>query len=530
MKLNPRGLTLAILGALCTMATLPAAAAQDADIDSVRAATAKLISQLVDQGVLTKDKGSVLLDEVSKPAAAPQGAPAAAASSKASGGTGTVRVPYIPEYVRNEMKEEIRLELAAQAFREGWTGPNSVPAWVRGMEWEGDLRMRMQLDRFASGNATNIYDINATNSNRAITLLNSTENRDRLRFRARLGMTVKIDDNWSGGFRLATGSGNDPLSSNQTLGNFDNRYTVAADRAYIRYRYADQFNVVMGRFGNPWFSTDMMWANDLSFDGVAAQWTPAITPDWRGFVTLGALPVQEVQLSSADKWLLGAQVGATLSGSPQDIRAKVGLAYYAYKNMVGELSPAGSTANEFTAPQFVQKGNTYYQISSDPTRPLYGLAAEYQLIDLTGQIDLPSYAGKRLIFTGDFARNVGFNSNEVTARTGLVVDGETGDTSDVDAQVNAYHVRAAFGDVELKKAHDWQVFVAYKRVERDALLDAFTDSDFHLGGTDTKGYILGGSYGLAKNTYLTFRYLSADQISGPPLGIDVFQFDLNVKF
>jgi hypothetical protein len=91
-------------------------------------------------------------------------------------------------------------------------------------------------------------------------------------------------------------------------------------------------------------------------------------------------------------------------------------------------------------------------------------------------------------------------------------------------------VRVAFGDAEVINANDWQVFVAYKRLERDALLDAFTDSDFHLGGTDTKGYILGGSYGLAKNTYLTFRYLSADQISGPPLGIDVFQFDLNVRF
>lgn len=516
MKLNLRGLTLAILGALCT---LPATAAQDADIDSVRAATSKLISQLVEQGVLTRDKGSALLDEVSKPAAAPKGS-AAAGSSKSAGATpGTVRVPYIPEYVRNEMKEEIRLELAAQAFREGWTGPNSVPAWVRNMEWEGDLRMRTQLDRFASGNAPQI-DVNSTNKKGTPQYLNTTENRDRLRFRARLGMTVKIDDNWSGGFRLSTGSADDPLSANQTLGNFENRYTVLADRAYIRYRYADQFNVVMGRFGNPWFSTDMMWANDLSFDGVAAQWTPAITPDWRGFVTLGALPVQEVQLSSADKWLLGAQVGATLSGSPQDIRAKVGLAYYAYKNMVGETNPPDSAINDFTAPAFVQKGNSYYNIATLSGVTLFGLAAEYQLIDLTGQIDFPSYAGKRLIFTGDYARNVGFNSNDVTARTGLVVDGE----------VDAYHVRAAFGDVELKKVQDWQVFVAYKHVERDALLDAFTDSDFHLGGTDTKGYILGGSYGVAKNTYLTFRYMSADQISGLPLGIDVFQFDLNVKF
>ena len=27
----------------------------------------------------------------------------------------------------------------------------------------------------------------------------------------------------------------------------------------------------------------------------------------------------------------------------------------------------------------------------------------------------------------------------------------------------------------------------------DAVLDAFTDSDFHLGGTDAKGYYLGGN-------------------------------------
>ena len=504
---------------LCAAWAVPAVAAQDADIDAVRAATAKLISQLVDQGVLAKDKGSALLDDVAKPAPRSEAHSAAAGAAASKAAPGAVRVQYIPEFVRNEMKAEIRQELAAQAAAEGWAGPGAVPAWVRNLEWEGDLRVRAQLDSFDSGNAQQISVLD-TNRNRSLSLMNTTQDRDRLRVRARIGLNAKIDENWSTGVRLTTGSGTDPLSSNQTLGSFNNRYTVLIDRAYVRYRQGDEFNAVAGRFGNPWFGTDLVWANDLSFDGVAAQWTPKITPQWRGFATVAAMPVQEVELASADKWLFGGQLGATFGNSAQDIRGKVGLGYFHYENMLGKTSPTGSTINDYTAPQFAQKGNTYYNISSDPTKPLLGLASEYHLINLTGQVDFPSYAGKRVILTGDYVQNVGFNRKDVSARVGTRVDDQT----------TAYQLRAAFGDAEMKARHDWQVFAAYKRVERDAVLDAFTDSDFRLGGTDAKGYILGGTYGLGKNTSAGFRYLSGDSISGAPLSIDVFQFDLNVKF
>ncbi len=503
---------------LCAAWAVPAVAAPDADIDAVRAATAKLISQLVDQGVLAKDKGSALLEDVAKPAPRAETRAAAAGSGKTA--AGAVRVQYIPEFVRNEMKAEIRQELADQAAREGWAGPGSVPAWVRNLEWEGDLRVRTQLDSFDSGNARQISVLD-TNRNRSVSDMNTTKDRERLRVRARIGLNAKIDENWSTGVRLTTGSATDPLSANQTLGSFNNRYTVLIDRAYVRYRQGDEFNAVAGRFGNPWFGTDLVWANDLSFDGVAAQWTPKVTSQWRGFATVAAMPVQEVELASADKWLFGGQVGATYSNWAHDIRGKVGLGYFHYENMLGKVSPAGTSRNEYTAPQFAQKGNTYYNISSDPLgKPLLGLASEYHLLNLTGQVDFPSYAGKRVILTGDFVENLGFSRKDVSARVGTSVSDQT----------TAYQLRAAFGDAEMKARHDWQVFAAYKRVERDAVLDAFTDSDFRLGGTDAKGYILGGTYGLGKNTSAGFRYLSGDSISGAPLSIDVFQFDLNVKF
>ena len=525
--------------AVTTWVATPAAA-QESEVDKVRATMSKLISQLVSQGVLAREAGNALLSEAGvAPVAPPSGAaatsPAASAwaaapspASNAAKGTtqpapATVRVPYIPEFVRKELKDEIRLELAAQAFREGWSGPGAIPGWVRKLEWDGDLRFRVQLDRFANGNAPQV-SISDTNRSRALSLANTAEDRERLRLRARIGLTATIDENWSGGVRLTTGSATDPLSSNQTLGTYNNRYTVLIDRAYIRYRLGD-YSAVAGRMANPWFGTDLMWANDLSFDGVALQWTPKITSDIRGFATLAALPIQEVELASADKWLFGGQIGATLLPSPSTLGAKLGLAYFHYANLRGKPSAAGSTANEYTAPAFAQKGNTYYNISSDPNRPLLGLAADYQLLNLTGQVDFPSIAGKRVIVTGDFVHNFGFDRKAVSQRVT-----NNGVPVNVAAQVDAYHLRVAFGDAELKALHDWQVFAGYKRVERDALLDAFTDSDFRLGGTDARGYILSGSYGLGKNVSAAFRYFSGDSISGAPLSIDVFQFDLNVKF
>ncbi len=87
-----------------------------------------------------------------------------------------------------------------------------------------------------------------------------------------------------------------------------------------------------------------------------------------------------------------------------------------------------------------------------------------------------------------------------------------------------------FGTPEINVRNDWQVYATYKHVERDAVLDAFTDSDFHLGGTDAKGYVIGGNYGLTRNTWAAVRYYSTDSISGAPLAIDTVMFDLNARF
>jgi hypothetical protein len=519
--LSPSPIFRAAIALAITAAFAPAHAAEAGDIEQVRASTVQLIGMLVEQGVLSRERADILLQEASLPAK-PADAPPAAATPPADAPAmppGTVRVPYIPAFVRKEMKDEIRAELVAQAQREGWAGPGAVPEWVRRVQWYGDVRTRLQYDNLVSDNAPAI-NIAQTNSTRSIVLLNTTEDRTRLLVRARAGVAVAVDENWTTDFRLTTGNATNPVSSNQTLGNYGQRYTVALDRANIRYRHGDSVNAVAGRFGNPWFGTDLVWANDLSFDGVAAQWKPAIGKSTRGFVTLAAMPIQEVELSNADKWLLGAQVGLEADNLLGEARAKVGLALYDYRNITGQVSATGSTLNEFTAPAFAQKGNTYYNISSDSTRPLLGLASGFRLVNLTGSLDVPLAWSKHALVNADLVKNVGYNRAAVSARVG----------TDVAPKTLGWLMRVGFGNSEVAHPGDWQVFSGYKHVERDAVLDAFTDSDFRLGGTDAKGYTIGGSYGLGRDTAATFRLMSADSISGAPLSVDVMQLDLAVRF
>ena len=86
------------------------------------------------------------------------------------------------------------------------------------------------------------------------------------------------------------------------------------------------------------------------------------------------------------------------------------------------------------------------------------------------------------------------------------------------------------GEPDPSSKGQWNFTIAYKYLQPDATLDAFNDPDFHLGGTNARGYILGASYAVARDTWLSARYLSAKEVYGPPVSIDVLQLELNARF
>lgn len=491
-----------------------AQAGEKQELEALRQTTFNLIQALVQQGLLTADKAEMLLKSA---AVAPQPADQQRQPEQKAEAN-VVRVTYVPETVKREIREQIKNEVLAQAKNERWGDPGALPDWVGRFKWGGDVRLRFQNDLFQKDN-TSPLDLTQF----GINMNNTTEDRERMRVRVRLNADIKIADDWKAGLRLSTGNTSDPVSTNQTLGNTFNKYTVVFDRAFLKYDPYRWLSVTGGRIPNPWFSTDLVWDEDLNFEGLAVTLKPQLSDSLTGFFTAGAFPVQEVESSDTvlakSKWLYGAQAGVEWMAADMST-LKLGVGLYKYTQIAGQPNQIlNSTAFNLTAPQTRQKGNTMFLIDN-PANSLVALAADYHELNLTGRYDWAAFDPVHVVVTGDYVKNIGFDRQEILQRTGL----------DIEPRTKGYQAKLMLGMPEIKKEGEWQTYLGYKYLESDAVLDAFTDSDFHLGGTDTKGYLFGGSYGIAKNTSIGLRYMSADQIDGPPLAIDVLQVDLNAKF
>ena len=526
-------------------------AAERESLEQLRSTTVSLVNLLVQEGVLSKEKADDLLRQASQDAAkakekdalADEPAGQAAGVEKAIDKK-MVRVQYVPDIVKKELKDDIKKEVMTQLnYKAGER--LGVPDWIDRMHWEGDLRMRYQHDGFASSNP-NLTNFNAANGT---SVTNTAEDQDRLRIRARLGVKANINDWLTAGIGLTTGSPNDPISPNQTQGANNAKYNFGLDRAYLKAEIKPWLNVVGGRFANPWLSTDLVWDPDLAFDGVAASFTPKINDSWSSFLTLGAFPLDQTETNgqtqkAQSKWMYGSQVGIKWT-SPNLSTAKFGLALYDFSHVEGMANIGiDALAYDGTAPAYRTKGNSYFDINQNCTSSAtsfkcpskYGLSSKFREINLTGQVDIATFNPVHVMVTGDYVRNIGFDANEIATRTGLPAI----NTGGIGKQVNGYQVKLAVGMPTTYKANDWQAFASYKYLEADAVMDAYTDSDFYLGGTNAKGWILGASYGIDKNTWLTARWFSADEISPrpntftgvtiAPMAIDVLMLDLNAKF
>ncbi|MFM9888710.1 MAG: putative porin [Burkholderiales bacterium] len=504
-----------------TLGGVPVAFADEREeLQGLRDTTLRLIQLLVEQGVLNKERADALIKQAQQPRA-PSATPPGAATKPAAP---TVRVPYIPESVKAEIRDQVKEDVVRQAKAERWGDVNAIPEWTQHIKLYGDVRLRYQGDRFRNDDPelTSFLQQSGTD------ITNTTENRDRLRVRARLGIEATVADWVRAGARLATGTATNPVSTNQTLGTTSRPYSTFFDLAYIQLDPAPWFSASGGRIPNPWFGTDLLWASDLTFEGVQTTFKPQLSKSTSFFLTTGAFPIQEIERSATNraksKWLLGIQAGAQWK-STAGHGFKVGAAIYDYRNVEGIPNEQGFSDRNATAPQFRQKGNTVFNIDGDgdPNTDLFALASKFREVNVTAAWDLELAGGVHLIAVGDYVKNIGFDESEIATRT-------QGRVANLQPKTKGYLARVAFGMPGLEKRGAWQASLGYKHLERDAVLDAFTDGDFRLGGTDAKGYVFAASYVFAKQSWLTFRYLSANPISGPPLRIDVMQLDLNARF
>jgi hypothetical protein len=258
------------------------------------------------------------------------------------------------------------------------------------------------------------------------------------------------------------------------------------------------------------------------------SWRPLITPNIGLFFTGGAFPIEEIEANSHDKWLYAGQIGVNYKYQ-DTLTATLAAAYYIFDNITGKSIELYKGDTDWSRPKFQQKGNTPFYLdpndnpilsgSGDHTSYL-GLAAEFKELNISTKIDYAVDDTYHVTLIGDYVNNIGYNASNVNARVTQAIKKET----------EGFQVGVSVGMPETRAAWDWKVMLNYKYLEADAVVDGFTDSDFHLGGTNAKGWIVGADLGVAKNVWLTTRWYTANEITGLPLAIDVFYLNLNAKF
>ncbi|RIJ13472.1 hypothetical protein DXT77_00820 [Pseudomonas sp. 91RF] len=533
-------------------------------------ATINLIRLLVEQGILKQDKADALIAQAQNEAA--QAKQAAASTAVAAGpvaAPGDVRVQYVPAAVRDQIRDQVKAEVMATAKQENWAAPNTFPDWPSRISFDGDIRLRDESRYYSGSNSNEIvdfarlnnngpYDVNPNSSTALPPLLNTREDRTNLfRLRARLGMKAQISPEWTAGIRIGTGSDNNPVSTTQSLGGGFAKKDIWLDQGYLTWKPSDELTLTGGRFGNPFMSTDMLYSNDLNFDGVAAIFDHKLSRDWGVFGTVGAFPVDYTsdtttsngfdKEESDNKWLYGAQVGAKWAINSNN-RLKGALAYYRFEDIQGQRSSpcepwAGAPGcdSDGTRAAFMQKGNSVFllrDITPNPLNPsttpqpqFVGLASEFNLLDLNLVWDADLPADFKLRSQGNYIHNLGYDEGDMRKRSAGQLVNNLDSSGNIESGANAWMVQFTLGNaLDLKKQGDWNLFAGYKYIQPDALPDGFNDSSFHLGGTNAKGYILGGNYGLAKNVYATGRWMSTEAVYGAPFDIDVLQLEINTRF
>ena len=537
----------------------------------------KILQLLVAKGVISQsDADGIVAQAAAEPAAQP-----AVVAGGVQGDTQTI--PYIPEVIRDQIRESIVAEMASKGEAEGWARPGELPEWTKRITLSGDIRVRGEGVFFpqsrlgpndpatnrptiTTGNDPSIVNFNAINTgpayntNREVAgsinppFLNTTENRNRARIRARLGIGAELTPWAHAEIRLATGNDTSPVSTNQTLGggNGDfSKYAIWLDRANIQFTPhggLEGSKLVVGRAANPFWTTELIFDDDLNFDGVSLAASKRITDGVRVFTTLGAFPIYNTDLNfgsrdvsafkSKDRWLLAAQAGTEFNISDK-AKLTAGVGYFKFTGAQGQVSSPclfnTDVCNTDNArPLFQQYGNSMRPIRNiipdttvnpglSPEPQYFGLASKFHVLEAHAALELNAGLPVPIKVEGEYLHNFGFNRAFVNSV-------QTNVNGTYNPSGEAWSANLLVGKANPGKWGEWNMFGGYRHIGTDATIDAFNDSDFHLGGTNAKGYVLGGSLGIGGNISLGGKWLSSDQITGQPYSVDVLFIDLNAKF
>lgn len=326
-----------------------------------------------------------------------------------------------------------------------------------------------------------------------------SDNRNRNRIRARVGLTAKVNEDIDLGFRLATSemwgddeSSGDPVSTNQTLDDAFSKKAIWLDLAYFAWHPSSipGLNVVGGKMENPFYrvgGNQLIWDGDLTPEGIAVQYTRPITESDEVFFNGGGFYVDEVK-SGADTSLWGVQGGLKHTFADKSYLLG-GASLYCFGNIQGHDAFVTVDGSD----KFFGNSNSGGLYSSD-----------YDLMELFGEYGFALGQRPAAVYA-DYVKNTVAASSQ---DTGWLVGGKYG---------------------KCKDPGSWELSYDYRDVEADAVVGAFSDSDFIGGGTNGKGHRIGAVYQLAKNTQAGLSYFLNEK-GADSHDYNRLQLDLMFKF
>ncbi|MGZ0787001.1 hypothetical protein DNK59_15755 [Pseudomonas sp. TKO26] len=348
-------------------------------------------------------------------------------------------------------------------------------AWAAKTQFKGDVRIRQETVKI---------DGEANNGGR---------DKDRQRIRARLGAYSEINPQVDTGIRIATGGGDDARSTNQDMDNYFNKKQIWLDLGYIDYHpdAVKNLHVIGGKMLQPWVSMgDVIWDSDINPEGLAVTYKYPLGGSAELFGSLGNYSLKDnvdgegVQFRH-DLRLTAGQLGSRFAIT-DNLKLTVGGSVYAYQNdkdsrCTGTSTPCALAVN----------GN-----SADNQFRLY---EGFSQIDIGG-LPMP------LSFYGQYVKN-----NDA-----------------VNDQDTAWLLGAK------SKVFGFNLDYNYRDVQRNAVVGAFTDSDFANGTTGSRGHKFKVGYDIDKNFALgaTYFLTKADYSSRTQrdANTNTLQLDAEAKF
>ncbi len=348
-------------------------------------------------------------------------------------------------------------------------------AWAARTQLKGDVRFRQETVKIQG------------ESN------NGGRDKDRQRIRARLGAYTEVNSQVDTGIRIATGSSDDARSTNQDQDNYFDKKSIWLDLGYIDY-HPDQIknlHVIGGKMLQPWVNMgDVIWDSDINPEGLALTYKYPLGSSAELFGSIGNYNLKDnvdgegVQFRH-DLRLTSGQLGTRFSLT-DNLKMTLGGSVYAYQN------DKDSRCTTTTTPcALAVNGN-----SADNQFRLYEGFAQADI----GGLAVP------LAFYGQYVKN-----------NDAVTDQDT-----------AWLIGAK------SKVFGLNLDYNYRDIQRNAVVGAFTDSDFANGTTGSRGHKMKVSYDIDKNFALgaTYFLTKADYASRTQrdANTNTLQLDAEAKF